>query len=675
MRRSGSSSCMLRPRASLSNLELTSVVPPSITMVNTRRLPNYSAERYYVLSEVEMHANSVRFLCDYDDDGTYAESLGAADRGGRPPRNVVLYLLWRPDGDGKYGTAREFAEGPIVDGLRRLISLRGGDASSLDWGEVGVGVGGTNGGNNVASPPVPPAHLQAAPSSGGSGEGGAGALCGDSGFGWPSSPPTSPRSPLDGKKKPLLRSSLTQIAILPTLEEPAAGGSASTLSLSSSTQSVAAGGTKGEEPAAATSENPADDTASPPPPPAAATTLGTTTPASPNRPPPAVGLRRRVSASSLRPPPSALRRSASAIFREQEEVVRDRTRTRVYIAVDRLSPPPPKYDDDKEADVQADTASTTRPREGAVNDRGERHDVVPEKESGAKSDNITDGTDKDGPGEGESKVDPSRLRHHKVEVALAESLAKYVASSRRLRPIVDGITVGVASSEVRSAATPALVEATLGSVTHGAPERRRGARYLRLPWIRLRGGKGGGRAEAAAWEGGGVKNQGVGGNAARSLGDEADAGAEGVDPSKSAVGIAASHPDDLVGSDPDSEPDASQGVLQSVTVAEWGGNGDASCFAKRAMTYWRERHGLPGPDGDGKEDSAENGAEAVAAASRRRRKGGRGGRGGAAAQNKGVEDSDELATTMVVAFLVCVVSYVWSIFGEQIRAMIMEDKS
>eukprot|EP00566_Odontella_aurita_P006000 CAMPEP_0113594098 /NCGR_PEP_ID=MMETSP0015_2-20120614/38866_1 /TAXON_ID=2838 /ORGANISM="Odontella" /LENGTH=582 /DNA_ID=CAMNT_0000501013 /DNA_START=159 /DNA_END=1905 /DNA_ORIENTATION=- /assembly_acc=CAM_ASM_000160 len=582
MRRSGSSSCMLRPRATLSEVELSSA-PPSITMVNTRRLPLYSAERYYVLSELEMHSNSVRFLCDYDDDGAYAESMGAADRGGRPPRNVVLYLLWKPGGGGGgHGdSARAFVEGPIVDALRRLISLRGGDTSALDRDDA----------NGVAPPP--PQVMRHSCS------GDSGSFGGDSGFGWPSaSPATSPLSP---PKKPLrsaLRvSSVENIAVLPTLEEPVGGGSSSSLNVSmapplTSDGIVEKAGKPCDEENVDAKDVPPNGTTSPPlgirnddddsqrrkPPPLPR--------AAPPLPPAAASV--AFSDGPAFPSPNAVDHlPAAGRGREGSDEDED------FIAVDRLSDPAPKYD------VDGNAAGAKSTRGMAVNDRGEMH--VPES---AKSKGIEGNQSSDSGADDEigvdSETDPSRLRHHRVEVALAESLAKHVASSRRLRSIVDGICVGVASSEVRSATTPAL-EAALGAVTHGAPERRRGARYLRLPWVRFR------RAAGRSGGGGVDESKGAGDEwGDHGLGDDLDAGGEGVDPAKSAVGLAASHPDDLVGIDPQSEPDASQGVLQSITVAEWGGNGDASCFAKRAMAYWRERHGLPGPE---EEDDKENGGK------------------------------------------------------------------
>ena len=38
----------------------------SVTIVNNIPLPSYSPERYYMLSEIEHHAHSTLFLCDYE---------------------------------------------------------------------------------------------------------------------------------------------------------------------------------------------------------------------------------------------------------------------------------------------------------------------------------------------------------------------------------------------------------------------------------------------------------------------------------------------------------------------------------------------------------------------------------------------------------------------------------
>lgn len=56
---------------------------PSVTMVTTNRLSNYSTERYWTLSEIDQCANNVCFLNQLDD--VRIES-----------NFVVLYLLWQP---------------------------------------------------------------------------------------------------------------------------------------------------------------------------------------------------------------------------------------------------------------------------------------------------------------------------------------------------------------------------------------------------------------------------------------------------------------------------------------------------------------------------------------------------------------------------------------------------
>lgn len=126
MRRSGSSSCLLRPKGEslspkqnfagskivadatstaslLSNtstiapIQVPLVKQPSVTMVTMHRLPTFSAERYWALSEIDQCVNEVYFLRDIheaienkdnDDENQCILEL--------PSNFVILYLLWRP---------------------------------------------------------------------------------------------------------------------------------------------------------------------------------------------------------------------------------------------------------------------------------------------------------------------------------------------------------------------------------------------------------------------------------------------------------------------------------------------------------------------------------------------------------------------------------------------------
>ena len=124
-RRSGSSSCLLLPRASIvdrdentdENTDEKRSKRLSVTMVNTVRRPTYACERFYMLSELELKSQSTIFLSDYyENDGDTADTAAESDNAsqldsGLPPPPIpgvpsledlpsyfMLYILWRPDG-------------------------------------------------------------------------------------------------------------------------------------------------------------------------------------------------------------------------------------------------------------------------------------------------------------------------------------------------------------------------------------------------------------------------------------------------------------------------------------------------------------------------------------------------------------------------------------------------
>jgi hypothetical protein len=117
---------------------------------------------------------------------------------------------------------------------------------------------------------------------------------------------------------------------------------------------------------------------------------------------------------------------------------------------------------------------------------------------------------------------------YQSQVIVAELLARSVAQCRELRDQLQGFTIGI-SNHVRAA--PGL-EACMESIVWGSRDRRK------------------------------------------------------IRDCRSTVGIVALHPDDLVGLQNELETDAAQGVLQSLTCAEWNGNGDLMSFAKRAHIQW-----------------------------------------------------------------------------------------
>ena len=122
-----------------------------------------------------------------------------------------------------------------------------------------------------------------------------------------------------------------------------------------------------------------------------------------------------------------------------------------------------------------------------------------------------------------------------VEVALAERLARHIASHPQLRSVFEGITVGVANHK---RAAPAL-DACLNVINVGAKDRRKVHR---------------------------------------------DA--------KSQIGIISWSSDDLLGLDEEGETDAAQDILQTRISTEWNGKGNLESFGYRAHAMWRKEYGL-----------------------------------------------------------------------------------
>ena len=121
-------------------------------------------------------------------------------------------------------------------------------------------------------------------------------------------------------------------------------------------------------------------------------------------------------------------------------------------------------------------------------------------------------------------------------MALAERLARHIASHPQLRSLFEGITVGVANHK---RAAPGL-DACLDVINLGAHDRRKIGRDTR-----------------------------------------------------SHVGLMALSADDLLGLDEGGETDAAQNVLQTRISTEWNGKGNLKSFGYRAHSMWRKEFGLP----------------------------------------------------------------------------------
>ena len=169
MRRSGSSSCMLRPKNSFSaeDLQRLASEPTSIlstTVLTVNKLPNYCTDRLYMLSELQVHSNSIDFLCDLNNSNTGNSSVGSADNTVSTeeeedddnekevqvilPPSIILYLLWKPN---TYPTPRSFVDGPLSECVKQCLLANGDEV--LDNSSYDV------------SPKTPPYNSGSAPNS------------------------------------------------------------------------------------------------------------------------------------------------------------------------------------------------------------------------------------------------------------------------------------------------------------------------------------------------------------------------------------------------------------------------------------------------------------------------------------------------------------------------------
>lgn len=185
--------------------------------------------------------------------------------------------------------------------------------------------------------------------------------------------------------------------------------------------------------------------------------------------------------------------------------------------------------------------------------------------------------------------------YHLSKTKAVEELARSLASSKRLRSVLDGITLGV-TNEARAA--PAL-ESILYSVTFGAAERRRLSKYIK-------------------------KNDKVlpDSNSSSTYSNGQYTVHNDINPNlgRSSIHVVALSAEEMMGLDPVRETDAVQGILQTITLAEWNGNGNYKSFAERAHKAWKKEHAVDAID---EKDLIE----------------------------------DEASTLMVITFMICVVSY------------------
>lgn len=113
MKRTGSASCLLRPKNSLSQDDLQRLQrdPPTATVLTVNKLPTYSADRLYVQSELQVHS-SLHVLNHIDNSLT---------------SSVILYVLWNME-----FTPVMFAD-IICDRVRQCLLQTGEEVDEEEW--------------------------------------------------------------------------------------------------------------------------------------------------------------------------------------------------------------------------------------------------------------------------------------------------------------------------------------------------------------------------------------------------------------------------------------------------------------------------------------------------------------------------------------------------------------
>lgn len=128
MKRHVSNSCLISPNSPTKN--------NSVTILNAVQLPRYSSERYFLLSELEVHASPTRFLCEtlpdtatQTTDDTAAESVEEHEAPSFP-LFIVVYLFWRPDDHDKPEQFTQTLVG-TVNALRDQVDIKSSGSDNL----------------------------------------------------------------------------------------------------------------------------------------------------------------------------------------------------------------------------------------------------------------------------------------------------------------------------------------------------------------------------------------------------------------------------------------------------------------------------------------------------------------------------------------------------------------
>ena len=133
MRRSGSSSCMLRPKESMDSMDVSGQDQQlSVTMISREELPSYSTERFFMLSEFHLNSHSMRFISDLEKSveitpdtvetvptasTSFMEEFNSETEAFPP--YLLVYVLWRPD---MTTSVHNFTDSVIVSAVTRVQS-------------------------------------------------------------------------------------------------------------------------------------------------------------------------------------------------------------------------------------------------------------------------------------------------------------------------------------------------------------------------------------------------------------------------------------------------------------------------------------------------------------------------------------------------------------------------
>ena len=137
MRRSGSSSCMLRPRhSSTDSLDSAAFGEPlSVTMISREELPSFSTERFFMLSEFHLNAHSLRFVADlHESDDVTPETVdtdrSSTDEVFQHETNdtgfapfLIFYILWRPTMTRNVAAFTSDVISPAVRKIQSLVDI------------------------------------------------------------------------------------------------------------------------------------------------------------------------------------------------------------------------------------------------------------------------------------------------------------------------------------------------------------------------------------------------------------------------------------------------------------------------------------------------------------------------------------------------------------------------